>query len=512
MNGKPIATLPDPPDHLSEEASRTWIEVGIRLLRADQLTDKSLDKLSDLCYWEDQKSSVMQRLRSDQAAGTNVPGRKDRSIFLKNLKAIGLEISTIRKDLGLDGAESPAVSDTPFLPEEAYKSLPKLLGNCCRRVEEDEKKALLLLSMLPLIAAQMPNMLAEHADGYYTPSLNIFLIDGSGAGKQLANKIRTLALSDYKIPAQQKGTVVRSLRDELNGLNVGGASGKQMRAIVEPDLELVFSDDSLYTEAGKYKQLFGDGFTPVPMVVEPATGTLSALIIGDTEQFKKLSLNAGPSLFSLFMLYNSNREESWQSNRPSTSTRTLSKDLAELASELSGIQSALGGRKEPLTVELTTNQWQMIDDTFAEKMEIINELGLPDELHSVNRKTAIYSVKLAAIFTVLRSFYDDPGSLEGEYLAPQDDDVIAALWIADTCLKHAIRLHEILPGSTDTDARGVRYLKYYNVLPGKFETADALELAEKMDIPPRTAKRYLNSLIDEKKVSRLKRGLYKKMV
>lgn len=511
MNGKPIATLPDPPDHLSEEASRTWIEAGVRLLRAERLTERTLEKLSDLCYWEDQKSSVMQKLRTDQAAGMNMPGRKDRSIFLKNLKAISLEIRTIRNDLGLEGTDSPAVSDTPFITEEAYKSLPKLLQNCCNRVEGEEKKALLLLSMLPLTAAQMPNMLAEHANGYYTPSLNIFLIDGSGAGKQLANKIETLALGDHKADARQKGTAVRSLLEELIDTNKGSGSGSQMRVVVESDLERVFSDDSLYTEAGRYKRLFRDGFTPVPMVIEPNRGTLSSLIIGDTGQFRKLSLNAGPDLFSLFMLYAGRTEKNWQSNRPSTSTRALSKDLAELASELAGIRSVLADRKEPITVELASNQWQMIDDTFAEKMDIINELGLPDELHSVNRKTAIYTLKLASIFTVMRSFYDDPGSLKGEYLTPHDDDVIAALWIADTCLKHAIRLHEILPGSNATDARGARYLKYYNILPGKFETADALEVADKMDIPPRTAKRYLNSLIDEKKVSRLKRGLYKKM-
>lgn len=511
MNGKPLGTLPDPPDHLSNESHQTWMKAGVKLLRANRLTNKSLEKLSDLCYWEDQHLSVMQKLRQDQSAGVKTTNKAGRSIYLKNLRAVKQEIDELRDQLGLEKTDSDLISNTPVLPEEAFESLPPQLETCCSRISENDQKDLLLLSMIPLIASHLPNLLAEHADGYYTPSVNIFLLDGSGAGKQLAMKASVLAYGDLQTNPGDDDTIIQSLQEIINDFAGSRAFQKEMRTVVETDLDLLLTDNLDTVKKNGLKLMFECAFTPFPLVTRSGKGELSALLIGDIDQFKKLSLKTGSNLFTPFMLYSSHGESTWQSNRPNTTTRSLGKDLAGIVLDLARIKSILSGRKEPLTIELTSNQWQMIDDTFAEKMEIIDELGLPAELHAVNRNTAIYALKLSAIFTALRAFNGDSQSLGREYLTPAEDDVIAALWLADTCLKHAIRLHELQPANKEADARGERYLKYHNILPATFETAEAMELADKMNIPDRTAKRYLNALIVEKKVTRIKRGLYEKM-
>lgn len=476
--------------------------------QARLLTEESLEKLSDLCYWEDQRFSVMQRLRDDQSATASPLVRAGRSVHLKNLKAIKREIEAVRNELQLEDTVNDPLSDIPAIPDEAYQNLPQQLSSCCALTEHPNEKDMLLLSLLSLSAGHLPNLLAEHANGYYPCSLNIFLADGSGAGKQLAGKMKALVLGRQPGTGKSNQALLTNLRDEVER---DGGFRKTMRLAVETDFAQQLPEVFPSSGQGQTTSLFERVFTTVPVVATPVTGFLSVLLTGDHGQFRNLSVKAGPSFYSPFLVYSAYSESKWQSNRPDRSTRTLSRHLAALMSDLEKIRSILSDRDEPVTVELTSGQWQMIDDTFAEKMEILNELGMPPELHTVNENAAIYTLKLTSICTTLRIFDEDPELLYGEYLTPDDDDVIAALWITDTCLKHAIRLQDLLPGINEVDARGDRYLKYYNILPVAFETSDALELAEKLEIPPRSAKRYLNEMLDENKVTRVKRGQYQKI-
>ncbi|MFH5885438.1 hypothetical protein ACG2F4_14090 [Halalkalibaculum sp. DA3122] len=88
--------------------------------------------------------------------------------------------------------------------------------------------------------------------------------------------------------------------------------------------------------------------------------------------------------------------------------------------------------------------------------------------------------------------------------------MIAALWLADTFIKHAIRLYHILPKATDVDGKGERYRHFYLALPEEFETSRAILVAEGLNIPERTAHRWLSALTGEY-LTRIKRGYYKKM-
>jgi hypothetical protein len=211
-------------------------------------------------------------------------------------------------------------------------------------------------------------------------------------------------------------------------------------------------------------------------------------------------------------VYCGEKETSWRSHRPDSASRALNRKVNELGGFLSELNELLLSREKPLILELTESQWQMIDDTFAEKMEIIEELALPAELKRANHKAAIFTLKLSILFSVIRWFDKDPDKITSqEFLVPDDDDVIAALWIADTCLKHAIRAYEQLPVESQSDAKGDRYYRFYNVLPPAFETSEAVELAGMMNIATRTAKRYLNTLIEEHKLKRVRKGVYQKV-
>lgn len=513
MGNHRYTTVPNAPDHLSEEARQTWYDAGLKLVKEKRLTDETVGLLSNLCYWEEQKLAVLENLRGLQSGSGPAPGRSRRSIVLKNLKAIKQEVDQIRSELKIDQNESAWISETQPISDEAYACLPAPLMACCDCLPDSFKKDLFLLTFLPVMSAFVPNVVAEHSDGYYSTSLNLFLIDSSGNTDTFAKKITGIFDSEPKIKKTQSPVILRSISDAVqNQRDNGSGFWDQSHALFELNPERPGNQNSSEESYGALpNQLFRRASRVYSNLKEPVFPHSNCLV-GDMDQYRTFCTRFEADIQSSVMVYCGESELTWQSHRPDSSTRALNYQLDLFKLLLTRLNAALVGRGEPLIVELTNNQWQMIDDTFEEKMEIIEELALPLELKAANKKAAVYSLKLSAMFSAIHLFDESPDIIrDKEYITPDDNDVVAALWIADTCLKHAIRAFEELPLQGNSDARGERYYKYYNVLPPEFETAEAVELARKMNIADRTAKRYLNALIDEKKLVRIRRGRYEKV-
>lgn len=514
MSSNRYKTVPEAPDHLSGEARKIWYMAGLKLVKENRFDDDAYKLLSDLCYWEDQKLSTLERLRAVQAGPGSVTPKMTRSVALKNLKTIKTEIDQIRAELDIEQHEAAWISESQPISDEAYSSLPPPLAACCDLLNDPTKRDLFLLTYLPAVSACIPNTVAEHADGFYSASLNIFMIDKSGIAGTFAKKAlglvdRTSKKNNDAAPGlwQSSADAIRSRED------TGSKFWNRSHAVYELELQL----PSEMNERGEtldreQQRLFEQAFQVAPRQVNGPVYTLSNAVIGDDNQYRAFRTRFDGAVLSSFLIYCGNKEAIWQSHRPDSASRALNRQLEELNHFLNELNDALLSRDNPLILELTDSQWQMIDDTFSEKMEIIEELALPSELKKANYKAAIYTLKFTIIFSVIRWFDGDSEQIRSrDYLVPDDSDVIASLWIADTCLKHAIRAFEQLPVETQSDAKGDRYQRFYNVLPPSFKTSEAVELADKMNIAARTAKRYLNTLIDENKLTRIRKGQYEKV-
>lgn len=508
--------VPEPPEQLGAESRKTWYMAGLKLVKEGQFTDDAYQRLEDLCYWEEQKMATLDKLRAVELTPGSPPVKTTRSVALKNLKTIKAEIDRLRSDLNLEQEESAWISESQPISDEAYQSLPRSLAGCCNLLSNHSKRDLFLLASLPALAAYAPNVLAEHADGFFDASLHMFLIDNTRNSENSVGRIvRYLGNDQGSSPEEGEGRPMLYSSFRAAGLHNpdrGSTEDHRPKAIYDTQTEMggegetdlkdkmmPFFEDALRTESAMV-----GGHS----IVTPVSSCLS----GDMDRYRDFWSACSSDVNASFLLYLSGGDPAWQSHRPDTTSRALVRGLDTLKTEMLNISSELRVRKESLIVELSEAQWQMIDETFAEKMEIIEELGLPADLQKTNYNSAVYTLKLTMIFSVMRQNGTEPGSLSSlEYLVPDDQDVIAALWIADTCLKHAIRVFEKLPIESETDAKGERYHKFFNVLPPTFETAEAVELAEKLNIANRTAKRYLNTLIDEQKLTRIRKGQYEKI-
>lgn len=516
--------LPYPPGDLTDSALETWFSVGNKLVDENRLTSSSLEKLTDLCFWEKQKSSVMEKLKTQQAIAQRSDGavKTNTSAHLANLKAIQKEMDKIRPELGLSPVSKNEIAQTPLIPESVFRNLPDSLADCCSLFDDDRKRDLFLTTSLPVIAGHLCNIKAEHADGYFGPDINMLLIDDSGAAKGMANKARDLGtyLHHQRLEKNRTGTAglfippdsgMTGIADELAKLRGSGI-------LFQSNHQILLSDDFPDSDTREFLDLIRKSFSNETVIFHRNNGKkilkephISTCLICSSERFKQFSEIAGEDLFAFFALYSYRSQPQWQSHQPDRSTRKLNKQADILSEKLFAIHRLLAGRDDTLFIDLTQNQWKTIDETFAEKMQIIEELDLPESLHASNKMAAILTLRLATVFSVMRVYETDPEQLQkSQALTPMEQDMIAALWLADTYIKHAIRVFQIVPEKSRQDARGQRFDRFFQILPFSFDTSDAVKLAEKIDIPIRTAKRYLNIMLEQKKLVRVRRGRYKK--
>lgn len=511
MSNDILTTVPNPPDALSGDGRRLWYETGLSLVKNGSLTPDSLETLKDLCYWEDQRLSSLQNLRKLQRDSAPGSGRESRGIILKNLKAIRKEITNIRKQLGVPVEHAGEISDAPPIPEEAYQSLPRPLLACCSLLTDPVAKDIFLLSVLPVAAATMHPVLIELADGFCTASVRSYVVDESGKADRIVQRIKAFCDASRKKNVEGIPHFI-----PLNSKSWSGTDRTNVPGLVYHVDEKEHSgwQDRLKGNSNAFKNWLEDPFLTYPVAGQEINAADSSVFTGDMESLIGFSEASGTEtgITTNCLVYFGENDSGWQSHRPDASSRAFNKQFNSFLDLLAGIGKVVRARSEPLIVELTGNQWEMIDDTFAEKLEIIEELALPEGLKNANQKAAVHSLKLSLICSVLRRFDENPAELEEvEWITADDDDVIAALWIADTCLKHLTRAYEQIPLQAGKDARGERYTTYFNLLPPRFATPEAVELAGRMDIAARTAKRYLSTFVSEGKLVRVRRGRYRKV-
>lgn len=525
-SAKSLKELPDPPSKLSDYAVRVWDQLGKELIEEGRLTRKNLNLFSDLCFWEGRLHEVkleLQNSTSKSIAQTSEKGQEPphTSVLLSNIRAIQVEIDKRRKQLGLETQKREDISNTPVIPGDAFRHLPKLIQSCCECLDNVRERDAFLLTVYPVISAHFENVLIEQAERTIPP--NIFSLTVSN-GEQPGRSVRKAeglasVLDQYVFKKLEKGygglRIPLKLDDQAfqEMLLEHGGNGLIYETGLDDELKSETIETGLYNHITD-KALKGE---PVRLVANQQKRTverlsLSGALYATFEQAGRFSEAVGREQIAGYLFYIFEKPTEWQSFRPTESAKRLNRTIQKGSEKLFDLHMALRQRKEPLQIEFTEEHWQMIDDTFAEKMEIINELGLPDLLQSVNKHHAVNSLRIAAISSVLNLFYEDSDRLKNSsHLTPSESDIIGALWVTDTSIKHAIRLFQYLPESSTKRVQGERLDRFFQTLPANFSYSEAIELASRLNIPERTATRYLSSYREKKMIKRIKKGTYRKM-
>jgi len=525
MSERKIEKLPEAPEELNKVGEEYWLRLGDELIRRGDLTKKNLEQLKNLAYWEQQKEGLHELLKQGSRPFVEVTNNQVEEtrgdLLLSNLKAVQNEIDKLRKNLLLETDErAGGLQSSPIIPEDAYEHLPGLVSRLTDCVENERHRDLFLIQLLPVFTMHMPNVLVEHADGIFSTSLFTAIISDEESVLRFLKKSEETLLELKKLLVRSNNSRAASM-----GINLSESSDALNELVYNSEGNAFLIHDrsdmlpsEIDTDTDLLFQLFKSPYSNEPVTVEIGQKyrslqpkTVSGISIFQFETLREFGRQLGKDNLVNHLVYISPQELKSQTNRPTESGRQLNRVIPEISSSLAQIYQKLDDRKVSLYIDFSDEQWEMIDGTFHEKSKIIKELRLTATLERVNRNTAIAVLKIASIFSVLRAFEQDSDLLnEDEAITASDSDVIASLWIADTLLKHAYRIYQEMPDKNIENVRGERYQKYYSVLPPVFKTDEAVEIASKLNIPERTAKRYLSALIKENKLLRKKRGTYQK--
>jgi hypothetical protein len=519
--------LPDPPENLTDYTRTVWQRAGSRLLQENKLSGKTLELLKNLCYWEQRKESTVKRMSSGHVPGiagkpASETASKAEKAYSKNLKAIQSEIEDIRVRLGLDSGEDHFPAGCPMIPNEVFDNLPGLLRECCSLIPDRRNRDIFLLSSLPVISIHLCSMAAEYSKGILYPDLNVLLVCSNETENPLIRQAMRLSDELYRqlsetgsqlpVPAAPADaeSLVKHLRSFRRGCTIVGCelTSRMVKQDKSADLLGVLMQESsqgggVHLESTGRKWFLDEV-------------RLSSLFHLDADTAVRFVSGSRVGLTAALSFYGYESEKGWISFRPDAAGKELSVRVQQLSSRLASLYKTLSLRPESLSIILDDSQWQLIDETFSEKMEIVSQMDAYGYLKQTTRNMALTAVRLAMIFTALRSFDSDSELVnKSEVLIPSDEDMFCAIWTADTLIKHTIRFISRLPtanekGKYQDDVRGDRYQRFLETLPVRFETSEALAAAKLLGIPPRTAKRYLKEYATQKKISRIQRGLYQK--
>lgn len=474
-------------------------------------------------------------------AGPDVMGdiiKSGKAISATNAACHGANIGTKSTDSLINHLSFETdVSTAPALPFEVYESLPDTLKTRCSLIDQARRRDVFLVSSLPVVASHMPNVLAGHADGYYSPDLFTLIVADPGAGKGIASKAKELGKSlnrhlieksskeksNYESLTENEKLQINPPKDRslfipansssraiYDKLDANGGNG----LLFETEIDTMLNATS--QEWGNFSDITRKAFHHEAVSINRKheqfwidNPRLSICLTGTFDQFKRMFESAENGHFSRYALYTFDTPRVWHSHRPTKRSRQLVDSIQSASETLFEIYNNLAYRPQPLYIDLTEQQWGQIDETFSEKMELIEAYDLSKYLHASNNRAAILALRIASSLAVLRTFEQDPSIIsDADYINPSSEDMTAALWLADTFIKHEVRLYHILPKATDTDSKGQRYEQFITALPTEFATADAVLIGEQLSIPPRTIKRWLSNT---DRLTRIKRGHYRKV-
>lgn len=521
-----LVDLPKPPEHFSDAAVDSWYKTGITLIRGDRLRESNLKHLEEICYWEDYKNRIRENLQGRftdhqlEMTSGNI-GSINTSVLLPNYRAIQDEINELRAIFGLKPELPEHISNTPEFPSEVFDHLPSLLSECCELIENVRNRDCFLIMALPVLALHLPNVRFEVADGTFTPNVFTYIVKSHSGIDRYPKK--AVDLSSILQKRVLEGTTesfvnpVIELKSSSKNIQKTIFQNRGKGLIFEKYMQVAARMESfdfhlfaeLIEKSGSQKPMSLSLENDQTRVLVPA---LSAALNGTMTEVKTFVENMGEGHLTNYSFYLFESGGEWNSSRPTTRSKQFNKKIELFSEKLFELYELLLKKSSPIYIEPTHEQWQMIDDTFSEKMNLIDELDLTQNLQIANENAVTNTLKLASIFTITRVYLDQQIDLNSvDVLSPNDHDIIGALWLTDTFMKHAIRLYQNLPIMRKESYRGNRFNRFFGTLPAIFDTSEAVEIASMLSIPDRTANRYLSELIEKNKLIKLRRGVYKKI-
>lgn len=242
--------------------------------------------------------------------------------------------------------------------------------------------------------------------------------------------------------------------------------------------------------------------------VELKIPRLSAVLSGTPRQVLSLIPDAENGLFSRFIFYSIDVALVWNDVFAGSSDKTMEECFDELGKRFDYLYTQMQAA-EPMTFRFTTPQEQEFNDFFRSVQTKYAQLYGLDIVGSI-RRLGLITYRIAMVMTALRFMENVPMQ---QIVFCSETDFQNALSMVQVLLKHTAKVFESLPISAAVSALSEKTeakQAFYDQLPQDFSRETYLTLAQKLNIPQRSAERYIQTFCKEGKLVRAFHGQYRK--
>ncbi len=239
----------------------------------------------------------------------------------------------------------------------------------------------------------------------------------------------------------------------------------------------------------------------------------SVLLTGTPGQVTNLIPSCEDGLFSRFCFMLIKREGTWR-NVFLKKECTIDEAMTAIGKKIYEIHQLLTQAGENgIKFQLTENQQDQFNDFFS---KLYNEYGsmMGENFDASVLRLGLSCFRIAMVLSIMR--------LEGATTLPsqiicQDDDFNAAMIIADTLMQHAAHIFTNMMPSQETEKVVCNNLtelqrKLFDALPDKFTRQQAMALAPKLNMVPKTINKYIGYFVSRFHIcKRVRQGEYEKI-
>jgi DNA-binding ferritin-like protein (Dps family) len=275
--------------------------------------------------------------------------------------------------------------------------------------------------------------------------------------------------------------------------------------------------NALHNDMGNFSDLLRKVFHHEPISVSRSTDDLfvevkepkvSALLSGTPNQVPGLIRSAEDGLFSRFSFYLYSSPLEWTNPMPCDSCVDLKSFFADMSIRVLAMKEKMSKRNWEF--KLTEEQFNKLSHNFKIKIEDIKRFE-GHSAASVVFRLGLISFRIAMLLSILQLFSSgDSKENDLEEIICKDLDFQTALNITDVLFEHSMLMFSILPKNNSSNLKSRRL---YEELPNEaFNREQANSIGERINIRERTIGNYLSNLVNSGLLTKIKHGLYQKVV
>lgn len=480
---------------------------------------------------------------------TDLPPMEIRSTILSSYSHHEKEFAKFADFEGLQDNQSDLLKNTPIIPEALYLRMPEILKEGCMAFNVQRERDVFLTGALAILSGCTPFVTGVYDGQIVYTNLYSFTVAPPASGKGVLRYAKKL-LDEYhkSIVSSSRDLLIFYEKDLVEYRDHQTSKNKKNNTVDAPPkkpsfkvvlipantscAKIIYHLDQnegtgiiceteadslgnvLKQEWGNFSDILRKAYHHERIsfsrrsseeFIEINYPRLSVALTGTFNQVKGIIISPENGLFSRFLYYVFEAEQSWKDVSPAANTINMSVHFKKLSLRVHEMVHFL--RKRETLIDLSSTQWGKLNATCGRWLNesiIFNSA----ESASIVKRLGLIIFRISCLFTAMRKFEQ---RLDTDNMICSDDDFNTALGLTEIYLQHSLLLFNKLPSHRENDfLKGENKRGFFNALPTEFTRQQAILIASKFNISPRTADELLKRLLG-KKLNQPKNGNYKKI-